>query len=67
MPDRILVLDRGRCVGLGTHDALLRQCRLYRQMWETQQLGEPPRAVTAPVTLEDRTADDLLAVADDGE
>ena len=42
--DRILVLDGGRCVGLGTHDALLRHCRLYRQMWETQQLGEP----TAP-------------------
>jgi len=38
--DRILVLERGRCVGLGAHDALLRDCPLYRRMWETQLLGE---------------------------
>jgi subfamily B ATP-binding cassette protein MsbA len=44
--DRILVLDAGRCIGLGRHDQLLRQCRIYRQMWETQQLGDRPlRAV----------------------
>jgi subfamily B ATP-binding cassette protein MsbA len=40
--DRILVLDAGRCIGLGRHDALVRQCRMYRQMWETQQLGDHP-------------------------
>jgi ABC-type multidrug transport system fused ATPase/permease subunit len=38
--DRILVLDRGKAVGLGSHEALLRDCPLYRQMWETQLLGE---------------------------
>ncbi len=42
--DRILVLDHGRPVGLGSHEQLLRTCLLYRQMWETQHLGE----VTAP-------------------
>ena len=37
--DRILVLDGGRCVGLGSHAELLRSCALYRWMWETQQIG----------------------------
>lgn len=41
--DRILVLDRGRTVGLGRHAGLLRTCPLYRRMWETQLLGEPRR------------------------
>ncbi|MCI0433005.1 MAG: ABC transporter ATP-binding protein/permease [Gemmatimonadetes bacterium] len=36
---RILVLDAGRCVGLGDHAELLRTCALYRWMWETQQIG----------------------------
>jgi ABC-type multidrug transport system fused ATPase/permease subunit len=36
--DRILVLDRGRCVGLGPHERLLEECPLYRRMWETQRL-----------------------------
>jgi ABC-type multidrug transport system fused ATPase/permease subunit len=37
--ERILVLERGRCVGLGSHEALLDECPLYRKMWETQRLG----------------------------
>jgi ABC-type multidrug transport system fused ATPase/permease subunit len=44
---RILVLDRGVAVGLGTHDELLRGCPLYRDMWDTQHaaaLGPPLRA-----------------------
>jgi subfamily B ATP-binding cassette protein MsbA len=49
--DRILVLDRGRCVGLGTHEELLEACPLYRRMWAAQRLGEPP-AAGAPPTLE---------------
>jgi ATP-binding cassette, subfamily B, bacterial MsbA len=36
---RILVLDRGRRVGLGSHEQLLGSCSLYRRMWETQRLG----------------------------
>jgi subfamily B ATP-binding cassette protein MsbA len=38
---RILVLESGRAVGLNSHEALLRECGLYRRMWETQVLGEP--------------------------
>ena len=35
--DRILVLDRGRIVGLGTHGALLESCALYREMDRSQR------------------------------
>jgi len=44
---RILVLDGGRTVGLGTHAELLQTNALYRRMWQTQmkRLGTPARAV----------------------
>ena len=38
--DRLLVLDRGRRVGFGRHDDLLRDCPLYRRLWESQQLSD---------------------------
>jgi subfamily B ATP-binding cassette protein MsbA len=51
--DRILVLDRGRRVGLGSHEQLLRDCPLYRRMWQTQRLGEeaPPTRESPPPAL----------------
>ena len=36
--DRLLVLERGKLVGFGTHDALLGDCPVYRRMWQAQQL-----------------------------
>jgi ATP-binding cassette subfamily B protein len=36
--DKILVLDRGRIVGTGTHQELIEQGGLYREMWEVQRL-----------------------------
>jgi subfamily B ATP-binding cassette protein MsbA len=53
--DRILVLDRGRRVGLGSHEQLLGDCPLYRRMWETQRLGaEAPQArPPTPAALDD--------------
>jgi subfamily B ATP-binding cassette protein MsbA len=37
--DRLLVLERGRLVGLGTHDHLLSHCAVYRGLWYQQHLG----------------------------
>ena len=34
---RILVLQDGRCVGLGTHSELIVGCLLYAEMWHAQQ------------------------------
>ena len=34
--DLVLVLDHGRMAGLGTHDELLRDCRLYREICDSQ-------------------------------
>lgn len=39
--DRLVVLDRGRCVGFGPHEELMRECELYRRLWESQQLSDP--------------------------
>ncbi len=33
--DQILLLDKGRVVGLGTHDSLIQENVLYRQIYET--------------------------------
>lgn len=38
--DRILVLDGGRAAGLGTHDELLRDCGVYREICESQLTEE---------------------------
>jgi ATP-binding cassette subfamily B protein/subfamily B ATP-binding cassette protein MsbA len=43
--DLILVLDRGEVVEQGTHDELLRQGRLYRQLYELQSGHERRRRV----------------------
>lgn len=37
--DRILVLEEGKIVGMGTHDTLLRDCRIYREIHESQYKG----------------------------
>lgn len=34
--DKILVLDDGRCVDSGTHEALLERCALYREIYYSQ-------------------------------
>lgn len=38
--DRVLVLDRGRVVGFAPHADLLRDCPVYRRLWEAQRLDE---------------------------
>ena len=37
--DKILVLEKGNCVGLGTHEELLKSCRLYKDIYDVQ-MGE---------------------------
>lgn len=39
--DRILVLDQGRVAGMGTHEQLLADCSLYREMARSQNLPVP--------------------------
>lgn len=34
--DKIIVLDDGRAVGIGTHDALLGSCEVYREIYDSQ-------------------------------
>ena len=34
--DQIIVLDRGRVVGIGKHEELLAQCEVYREIAKSQ-------------------------------
>ena len=34
--DQILVLDKGKIVGKGTHKELLKECEVYRQIASSQ-------------------------------
>ena len=34
--DKILVMDDGRIVGMGTHPELLDECSIYREIYESQ-------------------------------
>lgn len=34
--DRIIVLDKGRCVGIGTHNDLLATCAVYKEIYDSQ-------------------------------
>lgn len=38
--DRILVLDEGKIKGIGTHSELLKNCDIYKKMYEVQLGGE---------------------------
>ena len=38
--DQILVLDNGRVAGCGTHEALLEDCTLYQEIFDSQFPGE---------------------------
>ena len=40
--DRIIVLDKGKVVGDGTHDRLMKECDIYRDIAMSQMTGEGP-------------------------
>ena len=37
--DKIIVLENGKCVGMGTHKELLEKCKIYKQI-ALSQLSE---------------------------
>lgn len=37
--DQIVVLDDGKVIATGKHEALLRSCDIYREVYESQQKG----------------------------
>jgi ABC-type multidrug transport system fused ATPase/permease subunit len=37
--DLILVVDNGTTAAAGSHQTLLRTSRLYRELWDAQQIG----------------------------
>ena len=38
--DKIIVLDKGKCVGIGTHAELMRHCKVYKQIALSQLTKE---------------------------
>jgi subfamily B ATP-binding cassette protein MsbA len=51
---RILVLEDGRTVGIGTHAELLISCPTYRRLWEAQSRDAPESPGDGDSTLETR-------------
>ena len=41
--DQIIVLDDGRIDGIGTHEELLKNNAIYREVYESQQKGSVPQ------------------------
>lgn len=37
--DRIIVLDDGRAAGIGTHESLYKDCRIYKEIYDSQFKG----------------------------
>jgi subfamily B ATP-binding cassette protein MsbA len=46
--DRIIVLDGGRMVGLGTHEELLAQCATYQRLWGHQMMSASSQVPSHP-------------------
>ena len=38
--DKIIVLDKGRIAGTGTHKELMASCEIYREMAESQSITQ---------------------------
>lgn len=71
--DRLIMMERGRCIGFGTHEELIRDCGLYRQFWELQRLGHDdmdfissmiPRSPEPEAIAESETAPEPLSAVE---
>lgn len=51
--DKIIVLDKGDAVGIGKHEALLKDCEIYREIFESQQKTAKELTENAEVKDED--------------
>ncbi|SFJ59554.1 peptidase domain-containing ABC transporter [Thermoflavimicrobium dichotomicum] len=45
--DQIIVLDQGKIQGIGTHEILLKECELYRNLWKEQGEKAPEFQATS--------------------
>ena len=45
--DKIIVLDDGEAVGVGTHEELLDSCQVYREIYESQFQQSERKGVSA--------------------
>ncbi len=51
--DKIIVLDKGDAVGIGKHEELLKNCEIYREIFESQQKTAKELTENAEVKDED--------------
>lgn len=51
--DKIIVLDKGDAVGIGKHETLLKDCEIYREIFESQQKTAKELTENAEVKDED--------------
>jgi ATP-binding cassette, subfamily B, bacterial HlyB/CyaB len=49
--DAILVLERGRCYDIGTHEELLQRCDIYKHMWYQQNRHLNPHSADLPLVI----------------
>lgn len=49
--DKILVLDHGEMIGMGTHDELMKSCQVYQEIFQSQVGKEVPDHVSATGTI----------------
>lgn len=63
--DHILVLDHGSCIGYGTHEELIRTCRIYQEIAQSQLNADSPDADASCMDSFDINSPGVCHAADD--